>query len=89
MAPFTLRKGLLELHISHDKVTRLKPVYHWRGPPPAPELEGAPWADLDQQGRLVYARAGCLYAFIGGRELELADLNLDQPPGHPHAKPTE
>ncbi len=77
--PLTIHKGNLELRLSplNFKVRR---DYTWHGPQPAPGLEGASWADIDQQGRLVYARAGKLFAVAAGHEVELADLNADQPP---------
>ena len=79
-AAFILQKGHLELYVAIEQMTRVEPTYIWHGPQPAPRLEGASWADMDQQGRLVYARDGKLYAFAEGAEVEIADLNLDQPP---------
>jgi hypothetical protein len=77
--PYTLHKQQLELRLFLPD-PKLMRQYTWHGPQPAPGLEGASWADVDQQGRLVYARAGKLYGFVEGNEIELADLNLDQPP---------
>lgn len=51
-------------------------------PNPRP-LDGVTWADWDQQGRLVFARAGKLFAcqVMGGtvQETELVDFNDRQP----------
>lgn len=76
--PLALHKQTLELRLG----TKLTKEYLWHGPQLAPGLVGAAWADVDQQGRLVYARAGKLYALSDGLETELADLNLDQPSKH-------
>jgi len=50
-------------------------------------LPQAKWAEFDQQGRLVFARAGKLfraeYTADGLREHELIDLNVNQPPKRP------
>ncbi|WP_161883251.1 hypothetical protein [Deinococcus alpinitundrae] len=76
--PLTLHKGALELRLSKFEY-KVHKTYLWHKPQPAPGLEGASWADIDQQGRLVYARAGKLLAVTAGHEVELADLNPDQP----------
>ena len=47
-------------------------------------LDGAEWADWDQQGRLVFAKSGKLFALAAdavgeGIPQELADFNSNQP----------
>lgn len=46
---------------------------------PEVDLGGVNWADLDQQGNLVYSRQGKLYRHTPEREQEIADLNLPLP----------
>lgn len=88
MLPLTIHKQTLELRLSESnfKVTK---EYLWHRPQPALGRVGADWADVDQQGRLVYARAGKMYALTKGVEVELADLNLDQPPKQPMPRSNE
>ncbi|MVN87623.1 hypothetical protein GO986_12685 [Deinococcus sp. HMF7620] len=84
--PIVFRKKALELRfISSPRHTRYV-RYIWHGPEAVPLLKGASWADLDQQGRLVLAREGRLYARRGSEMNELINLNLHQPlrsPGVP------
>lgn len=89
LLPLTVRIQDLELRLSEAADFRLDKTYRWHGQSSAPDLEGASWADLDQQGRLVYARDGRLYAFVKGHEILLADLNLDQPPARLETKTTD
>lgn len=78
--PFTLRKRSLELNFICDQRYHRFVRYRWLADGPAPDLEGATWADLDRRGRLLIARAGRVFIWRGGQEAELADLNADQPP---------
>ena len=87
--PATLQKGKLELRLSSSVEYQRVKEYVWHGPKPMSGLEGASWADIDQQGRLIYAREGRLYAFAKDREIGIADLNLDQPPSRLEAKTTD
>ncbi|WP_119672854.1 hypothetical protein [Deinococcus sp. RM] len=77
--PFTLRKRTLELNFSRAQYHWFV-RYRWLADGPAPDLEGATWADLDRRGRLLIARAGRAFIWHGGQETQLADLNADQPP---------
>ncbi|GBF07762.1 hypothetical protein DAERI_170021 [Deinococcus aerius] len=83
--PLILRKKALELHVLGRWMlpSGFLRQYVWCGPRPVPGLEGASWADFDQQGRLVYAREGRLYAVTSDGARELVNLNDDQPPGRP------
>lgn len=78
--PIILRKGKLEVRFISSPRYRRYVRYRWLGPEAVPELDRATWADIDQQGRLVMATAGRLYAVQGTKVQELMDLNLDQPP---------
>lgn len=81
--PIVFRKRALELRfISTPKYKRYV-TYHWHGTTAVPALEGASWADLDQQQRLVMAKEGRLYRVNGTDVRELIDLNPDQPRGRP------
>ena len=79
-APFTFQKRMLEVNFICDQRYRRFVRYRWLEDGPAPDLEGATWADLDHRGRLLIARAGRVFIWHGGQEAELADLNADQPP---------
>ncbi|WP_146009434.1 hypothetical protein [Deinococcus planocerae] len=83
--PLILRKKSLELRVlgRRMRLAGFLQEYEWHGPHPQPGLRGVSWADLDQQGRLVYAREGRLYAATAEGERELMDLNADQPPERP------
>jgi len=87
--PMIFRKKALEMRFITSPKYRRYVTYRWFGPEVIPELEGATWADLDQQGRLIIASAGHLYGLQGTKVQELMDLNLDQPrrlvPGGPPA----
>ncbi|MFD1731277.1 hypothetical protein ACFSC4_09740 [Deinococcus malanensis] len=83
--PVVLRKRALELRFISSPQYRRYVTYTWHGPDPVPLLEGASWADFDQQGRLVIAQEGRLYAMWGTEARELIDLNVHQPPRHSSA----
>jgi hypothetical protein len=89
LLPLTLSKQDLELRLSQSFNFKLIRHYLWHGLLPAPELDTVSWADLDQQGRLVYARKGRLFAHAEGHEIVLADLNLDQPLERPEEETTD
>lgn len=82
--PLVLRKKKLELSVlgRHKRQGGFVSEYRWHGSAstPLPDLSGATWADLDQQGRLVYAREGRIYVQGAEGERELFNLNADQPP---------
>lgn len=80
--PVVLRKRALELRFISSPRYRRYVTYTWHGPDPVPLLEGASWADFDQQGRLVIAREGRLYAWQGHGVQEVMNFNLHQPPQH-------
>ncbi|MEF2277968.1 hypothetical protein V3W47_06615 [Deinococcus sp. YIM 134068] len=89
--PLVLQKKKLELRVlgRRMRLAGFLQEYVWHGPQPQPGLQGASWADIDRQGRLVYAREGRLYAATPEGEQELANLNDDQPPGRPAESPEE
>ncbi|ULH18357.1 hypothetical protein MF271_23145 (plasmid) [Deinococcus sp. KNUC1210] len=72
--PIILRKGVLELRFIRSPKRRRYMTYRWFGPEVVPELEGATWADIDQQGHLVIARAGCLCVMQGMKVQKLMNL---------------
>lgn len=78
-----LRAKLLALYASYGR-PRTEPFSLIEKNGTAVPIAGAQWADLDQLGRLVFAREGRLYrASINKgalREHELVDLNTQQPP---------
>lgn len=76
---FLLQKQELELRIPGRERQQFTDEYRWHGPNP-PDLSGVTWADLDQQGRLVYARAGRIYAQGAQGEREVFNLNTHRPP---------
>ncbi|WP_157451917.1 hypothetical protein [Deinococcus aquatilis] len=77
-----LRKGKLELRFAKSPHGRWEATYTWLGTEACPGLEQASWADFDQQGRLLVAKEGCLFAVRGAAFQELMDLNQDQPKRH-------
>ncbi|UQN06542.1 hypothetical protein [Deinococcus sp. QL22] len=81
--PVILRKGALELRFISSARSRRYMTYLWHGRGAVPLLDSATWADLDQQGRLVFASQGRLYVTRGTTTQELMNLNLDQPRWHP------
>ncbi len=78
--PYIFRKRSLELRFVSAYNYERSVRYRWLADGPAPDLEGATWADLDRRGRLLIARAGRLFIWEDGQETELANLNDDQPP---------
>ncbi|MFC6591723.1 hypothetical protein ACFP81_06655 [Deinococcus lacus] len=75
-----LKKGRLTLDWEDQfsfGISRV-PDYTYRFP--GADLSGASWAELDMHGRLVYARAGCVYRHTDAGERLLADLNSSAPP---------
>ena len=82
--PLILRKKQFLLTLFRNSKYALIKIFSLTGTDLSADLGFATWADLDQRGRLVYARGGCLHAFTQGRETELANLNLDQPPRRPN-----
>ncbi|WP_157463846.1 hypothetical protein [Deinococcus pimensis] len=77
--PVVVRKRTLEAQFISTRKwkTYVKYVSHDAGH--ALLLDGASWADFDQQRRLVFAKEGKLFAVQGAEVQMLADLNLDQP----------
>lgn len=81
--PIVLRKGLLELRFICPPTYKTYVSYAWHGADPVDVLDGASWADFDQQQRLVVAKVGRLYRVEGNEAKELIDLNSDQPKRQP------
>ena len=57
-----LRKKQVQLTLSRNSKYALIKTFSLTGTDLSADLDSATWADLDQRGRLVYARGGCLYA---------------------------